>query len=651
MKQLPIDAFFSYHLLSELAWSPDGAAAAMTAAQCAPDGRGYARQLWLYEGGGVRPLLPLKPGVNWLWDDGRRILLYGRAGDATVCRRADRADGSLAPAFTLPFPVSALYRLAEGRYLAVTAETPPPAGDGADVQVLTELPFYANGRGFLDGQRLRLRVYDEAGGTVRLCPERFTDVRDFVPLDGALYFLASQDPAIRTMDPRNYYAGEVWRLDPATGLARPVTSCGRYLSALQRLGGWLTVAAAEAVRREIPADGDVYRVDPDSGDMTLLAENDDAIGNSVVTDCRMGKTRCTCGRPDGMYFTKTVRSAVQLCRLRESGAVDVLLRQEGTVDDFDVSPAGEILLIGMYGGRPQELYRLEAGGLHRCSAFHDQVLADVYVAPCRHLAVRSGGWDIDGWVMPPKDFDPAKRYPAILNIHGGPRNAFGEVFYHEMQYWAGQGYFVFFCNPVGGSGRGRAFADILRQQGEADFRNVMDFTDAVLREYPQIDPARLGCTGGSYGGYLCNWILGHTDRFAAVATQRSISNWISFCGVSDLAAWFPQSQLGADLFDPEEAAVLWRHSPLASAARMRTPTLIIHSAEDRNCPLEQGLELYTALKKQGVPARMCIFQGENHELSRSGKPVNRVRRLREITDWMDRYLKPAHQNGRNGDKD
>ena len=253
------------------------------------------------------------------------------------------------------------------------------------------------------------------------------------------------------------------------------------------------------------------------------------------------------------------------------------------------------------------------------------------------MTIQSQGVDIDGWVIKPIDFDETKSYPAILDIHGGPKTVYGEVFYHEMQVWAGMGYFVFFCNPTGSDGRGNEFADIRGKYGTIDFQNIMDFTDAVLEKYPMIDRKRVGETGGSYGGFMTNWIVGHTDRFACVATQRSISNWISFYGTSDIGTFFATDQNDADFY--EDVEQMWEHSPLKYAQNVKTPVLFIHSDEDYRCPMAEAMQFYTALADHGVEVRMCYFKGENHELSRSGKPKHRLRRLTEITNWMERFLK------------
>ncbi|MFR0978478.1 MAG: alpha/beta hydrolase family protein [Holdemania filiformis] len=236
-----------------------------------------------------------------------------------------------------------------------------------------------------------------------------------------------------------------------------------------------------------------------------------------------------------------------------------------------------------------------------------------------------------------EDYDPSKKYPAILDIHGGPRASYGPVFYREMQYWANEGYFVFFCNVHGSDGRGDAFADLRGKFGTIDFNDFMQFTDAVLKAYPQIDAKRIGVTGGSYGGYMTNWIIGHTERFACAASQRSISNWVSENMVSDIGFSFGNDQMDATPWS--DVNKIWDQSPLKAADQCVTPTLFIHSFEDYRCPIQEGMQMYNAIVHHGVEARMCLFKGESHGLSRGGKPLHRIRRLQEITDWMNRFCK------------
>ena len=327
-------------------------------------------------------------------------------------------------------------------------------------------------------------------------------------------------------------------------------------------------------------------------------------------------------------------------KLMPDGGVETVCGQEGSVESFAVSEnADYALVVGLYGGKLQELYTcdLASGALTQVSRFNEAALQDKYVADYHPLTIESQGLSISGWVLLPRDYDSGKRYPAVLDIHGGPKTVYGPIFYHEMQVWANLGYFVFFCNPKGGDGRDNEFADIRGQYGHTDYQNLMDFTDAVLKAWPAIDEKRVCVTGGSYGGFMTNWIIGHTDRFVCAATQRSISNWLGFHGTSDIGFYFAPDQCAGNPYD--DPAKLWDLSPLKYARNVVTPTLFIHSDQDYRCPLPEGLQLFTALKEKGVPARMCLFHGENHELSRSGKPKHRVRRLEEITNWFEKYAK------------
>jgi dipeptidyl aminopeptidase/acylaminoacyl peptidase len=206
-----------------------------------------------------------------------------------------------------------------------------------------------------------------------------------------------------------------------------------------------------------------------------------------------------------------------------------------------------------------------------------------------------------------------------------------------MQYWANRGYIVIFCNPRGGDGKGNEFADVRGCYGTFDYDDIIAFTDEIIKKYPAIDESKIGVTGGSYGGFMVNWIIGHTDRFKAAASQRCISNWLSFTCTSDIGYFWGPDQLGFSMW--ENAEKMWDFSPLKYADKVKTPTLFIHSQEDYRCCIPEGYQMYSALKYHNVPTRMCIFHGENHELSRSGKPENREKRLKEITDWMDSYLK------------
>ena len=380
-----------------------------------------------------------------------------------------------------------------------------------------------------------------------------------------------------------------------------------------------------------------YLVD-ENQHVQVLAENEESLGSSVGSDCRLGAGRQTKILKDHYYFISTRNGNSHLYAMDKQGNQKKVVGYTGSVDCFDIHQ-DEIILVGMKEQQLQEIYhvQLDSGEMEQLTQIHANMVQDVYTAKPQPIHFYRDGYDLQGWVLLPKGYDAKKQYPAILDIHGGPKTVYGEVFYHEMQVWANEGYFVCFMNPRGSDGRGNAFADIYGKYGTGDYEDLMVFTDEVLNAYPQIDKQRFGVTGGSYGGFMTNWVIGHTDRFAAAASQRSIANWISFEHTSDIGPDFTKDQQQASTWENLEK--LWFHSPLQYANRVKTPTLFIHSDEDFRCPLSEGQQMVSALMEHGVETRMVVFKGENHELSRSGKPLHRLRRLNEITDWMNKYLK------------
>nr|WP_282550590.1 S9 family peptidase [Halonatronomonas betaini] len=256
-----------------------------------------------------------------------------------------------------------------------------------------------------------------------------------------------------------------------------------------------------------------------------------------------------------------------------------------------------------------------------------------------HFTVKaSDGVELDAWIIKPVGYQEGEKYPAVLEIHGGPKTVYGSIFFNEFQILANAGYAVIFSNPRGSDGRGNEFADIRGGYGQRDYQDLMEVANTALERYDLIDADRLGVAGGSYGGYMTNWIVGQTDRFKAAVSQRSISNWVSMFATTDIGYYFVKDQ--ADGATPwNNLDELWDSSPLKYADRVSTPTLLIHSEEDYRCWLTEALQFFTALKYHGVESRLTIFKGENHELSRSGKPEHRIRRYQEMLDWFNQYLK------------
>ena len=639
----------TYKYLSDPRYNPSRTRAAFVVSTANEAENSYESRLWLYENGAVKQLTDLgkERGYRWLDDD---RIIFPAVRSAAEKKRAESKEpftsyyvldlrgGEALPFFTVPFAVQDLMVLDGKRFLAVggfdKAHPDLYAADeearkqflkekeeNKDYEVFDELPFWHNGAGVINGQRRRLFLVDLDPLTVTPLSGPTEDAGGFAVLHDEVFY------AVQERGPKMLLKDFTLRAyDLKTGRTRDLFHTDSFmLSTLKTVGERLLLFGGEGKRYGLNENDYVYEIDPASGQRRLLNAAEYSLYNSVGSDVRLGGGREQVPFGDSLYHLTTRGGDSVLYRMDMDG---------GAMDCFDVTE-GKALCVGLYDMRPQELYLcdFETGEARRLTDFNS--LDDKYVAQPEPLTVESEGIAVHGWVLKPFGYDPAKRYPAVFDIHGGPKTVYGPVFYHEMQYWAGKGYFVFFCNPKGSDGGDNAFADIRGGYGEVDYTNLMAFADAVLAAYPAIDPKRVCETGGSYGGFMTNWIIGHTDRFCACASQRSISNWLSFCGVSDIGSYFAPDQTAGDLYD--DPAALWAQSPLKYAKNVKTPTLFIHSDEDYRCPLEQGLQMYSALVDRGIPARLCLFHGENHELSRSGKPLHRLRRLKEITDWFDTY--------------
>ncbi|MEO8449916.1 MAG: S9 family peptidase [Gemmatimonadota bacterium] len=276
----------------------------------------------------------------------------------------------------------------------------------------------------------------------------------------------------------------------------------------------------------------------------------------------------------------------------------------------------------------------------RLTSVNDSLFATLGLMPVERLPYKGAdGWDIDGFLVKPVGWEAGKQYPMVLSIHGGPAGQYGVDWYHEFQVYAAKGWAVFFANPRGSTGYGHKFArGIEGEWGGKDYVDIMRGVDAVLAANPWIDASRLGVTGGSYGGFMTNWIVGHTGRFKAAVTLRSISNFISDEGTRD-GAYGHETDFGGDLFQRFDD--YWARSPLKFVDQVTTPILILHSENDYRVPLEQGEQWFRALRRKGKTAELVIFPRENHNLTRTGEPKHLVESLDWQVYWFSKYLDAA----------
>ncbi|TVP95592.1 MAG: S9 family peptidase [Acholeplasmatales bacterium] len=412
------------------------------------------------------------------------------------------------------------------------------------------------------------------------------------------------------------------------------TEAAYSILALIEMRGQLIAAARDMKTYGMSQNPDFFKVENQA--LVPFAIHSESLGTTIGSDARLIATPTAAVRDGVYYFTTTIDDHSELRALYPDGTIKTLWVMDGAIDGFVPYQSGG-LLIGMQGQALQELYALDVtkASLKRLTRLNASVFKNRYVATPHVIEVKAPSHTVKGFVLLPENYDPRRTYPAILNIHGGPKTVYGQVYYHEMQVWANMGYVVCFANPRGSDGKGNKFADIRGRYGSIDYEDLMAFTDTVLDTYPNIDRTQLFVTGGSYGGFMTNWIIGHTNRFKAAVTQRSISNWLSFYGTSDIGYYFASDQTDGHPLDDREK--LYDQSPIKYARAVKTPLLFIHADQDHRCPIEQAQQFYAVLKTQGLDTKLVWIKDENHELSRSGKPQARLKRLTEITNWFMRY--------------
>lgn len=274
----------------------------------------------------------------------------------------------------------------------------------------------------------------------------------------------------------------------------------------------------------------------------------------------------------------------------------------------------------------------------RLTSFNDSLFKQITAIPADTFWFTGvGGLKIQGWLMKPFGYQPGKSYPLVLSIHGGPHSNYGNILFPEFQMLAGQGYWMLFTNPRGSSGYGHDFTFSTRARwGLEDYQDLMQAVDvAIARAKGGVDTTRMAVLGGSYGGFMTNWIVGHTNRFRVAQTDRSIFNWYSWYGSSDAQGLTDYEFNGA----PWESDSLYRAlSPMTYATNMRTPMLIVHSEDDKRTPITDGEQLFMSLRKRGVPAEFVRYPRSFHGLSRTGPPWLLVDRLERIRTWFAYWL-------------
>lgn len=666
MENLKLDDFTKYKFLSGIKFSPSGKNTGFVLHQIDVDENKYLSNIYIYNEEDKKEikLTALDEERTFIWKDNNTILFPAtrdkkdrdkkeKGEDLTVYYEIKIDGGEANKAFEIPLNVTNIEILDEDNLILTAvydhnkihldglsdeekAKAKEKIEDNKDYEILDEIPFWSNGSGFTNKKRNRLYKYNLKDKKATPITDVFTDVGHFkLNKDKTKAILIANSFTDKMQIKSDLHLYDIVEND----LVRLTHKYIFDYSYADFLEDKIIFTGHDTKSFGINQNSDFYLMDLNGDNVKQISPDDFdySMWNSVGSDCRYGGSRSIVADGNYLYFVTTEDHSSYINKIDKNGNIEKVTENKGSIDGFDVQN-GKLKFIGLKNNKLQELYSLDGKDEIQLTKFNEWIMKNKKISiPEAITFINEDNIEINGFIMKPVDFQEGKKYPGILNIHGGPKTVYGDVFYHEMQYWANHGYVVFFCNPHGSDGRGNEFADIRGKYGTIDYDDIMAFTDFVLEKYDFIDFDNVGVTGGSYGGFMTNWIIGHTNRFKAAASQRSISNWTSFFGTTDIGYYFANDQNAATPWSDYEK--LWFHSPMKYADKVVTPTLFIHSEEDYRCWLPEGLQMYSALKYHGVESRLCMFRGENHELSRSGKPKHRVKRLEEITNWFDHYLK------------
>ncbi len=650
-RAITVDDLLALRIANDPQLSPDGSRVVCVLTEVDVAANAYRSHLWIVPvtGGDPWPLTAAAArDTTPRWSpDGREIAFLSDRGGAKQVWIIAPDGGEARQVTSGALSPSELAWAPDGRSLAFIGKPEPAAPDEpSDVRVFTRLRYKADGEGFWDGRWKQVFIVDLGTGDIRQVTHGDYDHTGpaWSPDGTRIAYTGNADA-----DADLGNASDVW-IVPVNAEAPP--------RRLTRTAGpaespaWSPDGARIAyVGHDNPCRGAsharVWVVPATGGDpVCLTREYDRSVGHHLGSDVRGGPTAGgLTWSPEGtrIYTMVAEGGTTQIASVAPDGAVRLETRGDHELVGCSLDGTGRRLAcIVCDPVTPGEVAVIDAGGSapgppRRLTRWNGPLLDGVALArPERFQCRGADGWPIEAWVMRPAG---SRRIPAVLEIHGGPHAAYGCAFMYQFQLLCAAGYAVIYANPRGSRGYSEAFAAATHHDwGGKDYEDLMRVVDHALAHYSWIDPRRLGVAGGSYGGYMTNWIVGHTQRFRAAVSMRTTCDRAAQWGTSDIGYHNGQWEFpGA----PWEAPEFYRErSPITYVREMRTPMLILHGEDDLRCPVAQSEQLFVALHKQGTPVLFVRFPGESHGMSSSGQPRHRLAQLRHILVWFEKYLAP-----------
>jgi dipeptidyl aminopeptidase/acylaminoacyl peptidase len=645
--------------------SPDGSRIAFARVEVDAKHKEYLTSLWIVPvaGGAPRQLTFGKRDSNPTWSPDGKTLAFVRAVERDGKAQPPQIyllsmeGGEPRQLTELPKGASGPVWSHDGTKIAFRSTTlekdlEKKPEEVSDVRVITRATYRNNGAGYQDVTRPQHIWVVDADGSSKPHPVTrgvFAENEPTWSRDSSkIYFVSN-----RVKEP--YYEApdaDLWEVALTGGEPKRVASIDGPISSISLSADGARMAFIANISKPTKSHSqrDLFVANLQTGSVRNLTEKlDDDIGGLVGGDQaapRGASGEAPFWSKDGRYIyaTRGKEGRENFVRIdSDSGKTDVLVPGDHSVQAWTCDDSGtKVALLVSTPTRVHDLFLTDTSGaaLKQVTNINSELLSKVKITEPEMIWYNSfDGKRIQAWVQRPPDYDPSKKYPLILNIHGGPHTAYGYVFDHEFQWMAAKGYIVLYPNPRGSTTYGQEFGNVIQHAFPGDdAKDLLAGVDYVVKQ-GWVDPEKLGVTGGSGGGILTNWIITQTDRFKAAVAQRSIADWETFWYTADFTLYQPSWFKGAPWEDREGFA---SRSPIRYVDRIKTPLMLIEGEADLRTPPAAGGEMmFRALKYRRIPTVMVRFPGESHELSRSGVPDHRVERLRHIVGWFDKYLMGA----------